>query len=185
MRAAPLLLLCSLASPSWASPAPMLEEEARHAVQALAGALQKEMKAAMDNGGPLAAVASCNAQALPLTGQISQQQGLVIQRTALRVRNPANTADAWEQQVLERFLERQQAGEPLKGMSFSEIVEENGQRVFRMLQAIPTQPQCLVCHGDQLEPELAATIDRLYPKDQARGFHKGDLRGAFSIRRAM
>lgn len=185
MRAAPLLLLCSLVSPSWASPAPVLEAEARHAVQALAGALQKEMKTAMDNGGPLAAVASCNAQALPLTSQISQQQGLVIQRTALRVRNPANSPDAWEQRALEHFLARQQAGETLKGMSFSEIVEENGQRVFRMLQAIPTQPQCLGCHGDQLDAELENKINQLYPNDQARGFRAGDLRGAFSIRRTF
>jgi len=185
MRAASLLLLCSLTSPGWASPAPLLATEARHAVQALAGALQSEMQEAMAQGGPLAAVRSCNAEAIPLTARIAREQGLQIGRTALRVRNPANSPDPWERRVLERFLQRQQAGEPLKGMSFSEVVEENGQRVFRLLQAIPTQPQCLGCHGENLEPALQHAIDSLYPADQARGFRAGDLRGAFSVRRVL
>ncbi|WP_210397290.1 Tll0287-like domain-containing protein [Motiliproteus sediminis] len=181
----PLLFGALASSLSWASPAPLLQSEARQAVQALAGRLQTEMKSAMQEGGPVQAIHACNTRALPLTEQISQEQGLEISRTALRVRNPENQPDAWEAQVLQRFLERQQAGEPLKGMTHSEIVEEEGRKVFRMLQAIPTQTQCLGCHGDQLDPKVADKIDGLYPEDKARGFKAGELRGAFSIRRVM
>lgn len=181
----PLLLGALVSSTSWASPAPLLQSEARQAVQALAGKLQTEMKSAMEAGGPVQAIGACNTEALPLTAQVSQEQGLQISRTALRVRNPDNTADAWEQRVLQSFIERQQAGEPLKGMMHSEIVEEEGRKVFRMLQAIPTQTQCLGCHGDKLDPKVAEKIDTLYPDDEARGFKAGELRGAFSIRRYM
>jgi len=185
MKTPALLLLSCLSFSLWASPAPLLEAEARHAVQALAGRLQEEMHAALNTGGAQAAIASCNAQALPLTEQISREQGLIIRRTALRVRNPANNPDPWETRVLESFVARQQVGQPLKGMSFSELVEENGQRYFRMLQAIPTQNQCLECHGSELAPEIEAKLNQLYPNDRARGFSAGDLRGAFSIRRLL
>ena len=40
-----------------------------------------------------------------------------------------------------------------------------------------TMPLCVNCHGQNLKPEVAQQIKKLYPDDQATGFHAGDLRG--------
>jgi hypothetical protein len=40
---------------------------------------------------------------------------------------------------------------------------------------------CLACHGESLEPAVAAKLAAAYPKDQATGFRAGDLRGAFWV----
>ena len=45
----------------------------------------------------------------------------------------------------------------------------------------PTALVCLTCHGADIEPDLKAEIDRIYPNDQAIGFTLGELRGAFTI----
>ena len=57
----------------------------------------------------------------------------------------------------------------------------DGQRTFRYMKAIGTQPVCTVCHGTSIAPEVTARLDALYPEDRARGFAVGDIRGAFSI----
>lgn len=53
---------------------------------------------------------------------------------------------------------------------------------LRLMKAIPTAE---ACQGHAVESELAALIDEYYPDDQAQGFEVGDLRGAFTPRRAV
>jgi hypothetical protein len=162
-----------------------LDASAKQAVKALGATLLNEIQGAMKAEGPLGAIKTCNLQALPLTAQISSQQQLDISRTALRIRNPANQADAWEQRVLQQFQARQASGEPLPGMMHSEVLEQDGRQIYRMMQAIPTQKSCLGCHGSDIAPELAQKLHALYPLDQATGFAEGELRGAFSVRKVM
>ncbi|WP_256574369.1 DUF3365 domain-containing protein [Pseudomonas sp. HAR-UPW-AIA-41] len=157
-----------------------LSEEARRLIAPLQQALQQSVQQAMQQGGALQAVASCQIQAPALTAAHSPAPWKVA-RTALRVRNPGNQPDVWEQQVLQRFSDRAAAGEPLPGMHEQAIVD--GQ--FRYMQAIPTGQPCLTCHGEKLSPELAAKLDSLYPADQARGFKLGELRGAFTLSRPL
>tara|TARA_R110002095_G_scaffold128894_2_gene111670 strand:+ start:623 stop:1210 length:588 start_codon:yes stop_codon:yes gene_type:complete len=161
------------------------DASAEQAVKALGGTLVNEIQGAVKKEGPLGAIATCNTQALPLTAQISSQQQLNISRTALRVRNPANQADAWEEGVLQQFKARQAKGEALQGMIYSEVVEQDGQQIYRMMQAIPTQKACLTCHGRDIAPEVAKKLHALYPLDKATGFVEGELRGAFSVRKVM
>ena len=60
------------------------------------------------------------------------------------------------------------------------VVElENGRHGYA--EPIVMQPLCLVCHGEILQPEIAARIAELYPDDRATGFKEGDLRGAFWV----
>ena len=183
--------LALIAAQGWAAPQAQvenlteLERQATQSIKALGAALQHEMKSAMKQGGPLSAIGACNTQAAPLTAKISDEQGLQIGRTAQRIRNPENRPDSWEAAVMEQFQQRQANGEPFKGMRFSEVVEQHGQREFRMMMAIPTQQGCLKCHGNELDPRLAEQLDQLYPEDQARGFSEGQLRGAFTVRKAL
>ena len=97
------------------------------------------------------------------------------------MRNPANEPDAWELTVLRDFEVRKAAGEDPGTLDHAEIVVADGQRTFRYMKAIGTQPVCTVCHGTTIAPEVTARLDALYPEDRARGFAVGDIRGAFSI----
>ncbi|HID49314.1 MAG TPA: DUF3365 domain-containing protein, partial [Chromatiales bacterium] len=103
--------------------------------------------------------------------------------TSLKVRNPNNEPDAWERKVLESFEQRKQQGEDVKKMEFAEVVTVDGKQEFRYMKAIPTGKVCLQCHGAQIKPEVEAVLKQEYPRDQARGFRQGDIRGAFTITR--
>ena len=67
----------------------------------------------------------------------------------------------------------------------SGIEDDQGQKTFRYMKAIPTGSLCLACHGDKLDPEVDAKLKALYPNDTARGFKEGDLRGAFTIAKPL
>lgn len=162
--------------------------EAREAVTALMQQLGQAMQQAMASGGPAAAIEVCRDRAPALTSELSRRHGWRITRVGTRVRNPLlGTPDAWEQQVLADFEARRQAGEPLKTMAFHAVVEEPAGPQFRYMKAIGVQPLCLTCHGDPAAiPEpVRAVLAREYPHDAATGYRAGDLRGAFSVKRAM
>ena len=116
MRKALLVLTLCLPLSGHAADSTALSEEARRLIIPLQQALQNSVQQAMQQGGPLQAVASCQVQAPILTAAHSPSPWQVG-RTALRLRNPANQPDAWEQEVLQRFAARAAAGEPLAGKS--------------------------------------------------------------------
>jgi len=64
-------------------------------------------------------------------------------------------------------------------MSYSEVMEQSGYRVYRMMQAIPTQKACLTCHGGNIDPEVAKKLDALYPSDKVREFAEGNSAQCF------
>ncbi len=142
--------------------------------------LMATVKAAMQADGPLNAVAACQLQA-PLIASEHSKAPWQVGRTSLLVRNPSNTADAWEQQVLGQFAQRAAAGEPVATLQHSEVVAGE----LRVMQAIAVGEPCLACHGKNLKPELTALLDQRYPQDQARGYELGALRGAFTLRRSL
>lgn len=174
-----LSLLASLAHAE-APDTQALQEEAASLIPPFQQQLLQTVKTAIAEGGPAQAVEACNLLAPQIAAQHSEAPWQVG-RTALKVRNPENAADAWERQVLERFAERAAAGEPLEQLRHGEVVGNE----FRYLQAIGTAQPCLGCHGERIDPALLSLIDQRYPDDQARGFSEGDLRGAFSLRRAL
>lgn len=179
-----LLLLCAaLPALSWAA-APLdsdrLAAEAASLIPPFQQQLLQTVQQAVASGGPTAAVEACQVLAPQIAEQHSQSPWR-IGRTALRLRNPANQADAWERQVLEDFARRSQAGEPLAQMRQAAVV--NGEH--RYMQAIATGEPCLACHGSQIKAPVAALLDQRYPQDQARGFQLGELRGAFTLRRPI
>ena len=153
----------------------------REAIKSFAGSLQKQLKSAMTDGGPTAAIEVCNIAAPEIAQTASVTHGWSVGRTSLKLRNPDNAPDAWELAVLRDFEDRKAAGEAPGSIDHAEIVVGDGQRTFRYMKAIGTQPVCIVCHGTSIAPEVTAKLDALYPEDRARGFSVGDIRGAFSI----
>ena len=94
--------------------------------------------------------------------------------------------DIWQKllilkKVLNRFAAELAAGKSIDKLSHSEII--NGE--FRYMQAIGMGEACTACHGQDIKPEVKTVIDQKYPYDEATGFTVGDLRGAFSLRRAV
>ena len=83
--------------------------------------------------------------------------------------------------MLEQFAQRAAAGEPVQQLSHGEVVAGE----YRYMQAIGTAEACLGYHGENIKPELLHLLDKHYPQDQARGFREGDLRGAFTLSRAL
>ena len=135
-------------------------DASREAIKSFAGALQEQLMSATAVGGPTAAIEVCKIAAPDIAEEAS---------------------DVWELAALQDFEARKAAGEHPDTLDRAEFVVSGGQRTFRYLKAISTQPVCTLCHGAGIAPEVTARLAALYPDDQARGFEVGDIRGAFSI----
>ncbi|WP_295455719.1 DUF3365 domain-containing protein [uncultured Thiodictyon sp.] len=169
-------------APTPAAAAAPNAEQAKALIQQFAGTLKGELETAMKAGGPTSAIAVCNARAPAIAAELSAKSGWKVARVSLKPRNAkTGQPDAWEQQVLTRFEERKAAGEAVDTLAFGAVVEGDGSKQFRFMKAIPTGEVCLACHGSAISHEVAATLDRAYPGDRARGYAVGDIRGAFSL----
>ena len=140
--------------------------------------LQKAMK---EEGGAVHAVSVCNTSAGSVTDDYAKKNNFELKRISLKNRNADNVPDEWETNILKEFEKRKSTGEAVATLDHAEVVETDGKRQIRYVKAIGTAPLCLTCHGATLAAPVANKIDELYPKDLARGFKAGDIRGAFSI----
>ncbi len=174
-----------LAAPAMAEEDPKaLAAEAREIVQGFFKELKGELVSAMKAGGPANAVDVCHKKAQEITKK-HNKDGWKVGRTALKLRNPKNAPDAWEKAVLEEFEKKIAEGADPKTLVKFGIVEQDGQKVFRFMKAIPVGKPCLNCHGEKVDPELYKKIKAYYPEDQAIGFKLGQLRGAFTLSRPL
>ena len=167
------------------------DDYAQHAAESRATAmkfmraLKGELQQGMQAGGPVNAIDVCKLHAPGIAESMSVKKGWDIGRTSLKVRNPDNVPDTWELSVLEEFEERKRAGEDPKELEHYEAVEKNDKQVFRYMKAIVTAELCVACHGADIAPIVVTKLDDLYPRDEARGFKVGDIRGAFTIARPL
>lgn len=162
-----------------------LADQAQASVAAYAAALKGELSSAMQAGGPLQAIEVCNTRAPAIAKEISLQQDMRVSRVSERNRNPGNAPSEWQATVLQEFQARLTAGEDAASLAWHDVSETDAGREFRFMQAIPTAPLCLACHGETIAPPVAAKIAELYPDDKATGFNEGDLRGAFVVTRLL
>lgn len=143
--------------------------------------LKTELGAAIEKGGPVAAIEVCRSRAPAIAARLSAESGARVGRTALRVRNAGNAPDDLERAVLEQFAGDLAAGRVEGPLEAAFEIKREGGIERHYMRAIPTEALCLTCHGETLAPELAAAIAREYPGDQATGFKLGELRGAFRV----
>lgn len=155
--------------------------QSKAAVKEFMGQLKGELQTAMKAGGPTMAIDVCKDKAPKIASSLSAKYGWKIARTSLKTRNPGNTPDAWETEVLKKFEERKSNGEAVKPMAYFEEVSTQDGKSFRFMKAIPTGKVCLACHGTNIAPNVAAKLKENYPEDKATGFKLGDIRGAFTI----
>ena len=187
MRAVSILVLGTVLVASTAlaqqqSAVPSEVVASREAAQKFGATLKEALQQALQSGGPVNGIAVCHEKAGQIAADLGQKQGMLIGRTSLKIRNPANAPDNWELAVLKQFEARKAQGEPADKLEFFAVIDDDqGQKTFRYMKAIPTAALCLNCHGEHLSPEVDAKLKELYPADQARGFKEGDLRGAFTL----
>lgn len=171
----PLTVVAQEAQPAEASLGD-LTVEARTKVKAFGKQLKQTLKQTLQSEGAISAVTVCNLEAPAIAESVSTE-GWKVSRTALKVRNPANRPELWEQEVLKTFETRLANGTDPKTLEYADVVNKE----FRYMKAIPTGAVCLACHGSEMNPQLQQHIKSLYPQDQATGFSVGELRGAFSL----
>jgi hypothetical protein len=137
---------------------------------------------ALKEGGPKGAIGACNTLAPELNNKLSEESTFEIARTAMKVRNPENTPDAWELKGLEAFQKEIALGSDPKKMEIYDVaVTSEGQSLFRYMRPIVMSEPCLICHGPSVTQELKSEIAQYYPDDKATGYNIGELRGAFSL----
>lgn len=140
--------------------------------------LGKNLMAAIQNKGTVGALEFCNLSAIPLTDSASKLQNAHIKRVSDKARNPSNKANENELAYINEAKELLMKGED----AHAYFEEENGLK--RGFYPIITNAMCLQCHGQpetDIETSTLAAIDRLYPKDQAKGYGLNELRGLFVV----
>ncbi|TQV66921.1 DUF3365 domain-containing protein [Exilibacterium tricleocarpae] len=154
----------------------LLSKEARQQVSHFAAELKTTLQTGMASGGPVPAVKLCQLEA-PKIAARRGDGGWQVGRTSLKTRNPDNAPDAWELATLKLFEQRKAAGENIATLEATRMTDTE----FRYMKAIPTGGLCVACHGETLSTPVVEVLNRLYPQDRARGFKKGDIRGAFTL----
>ncbi|NOX19146.1 MAG: DUF3365 domain-containing protein [Chlorobi bacterium] len=160
-------------------------ETARKIVKDFSKILKSELTTGMRNGGAVNAISVCSVKAPEIAKQLSDSTDWQVGRTSLKIRNIKNKPDEWEKTVLEKFENELKEGTDVKTLEYSETVEENGVKYFRYMKAIPTGGVCLNCHGSKIKEPVKKKIEELYPEDKAVGFKKGDIRGAFTLKKKL
>jgi hypothetical protein len=186
IRSLAVLLMGALLSPLIANAAdeamwPEWVGKSRDLSTQLGKELKAELGAAIEKGGPVAAIDVCRSRAPAIAARLSAESGARVGRTALKVRNSGNAPDDLERAVLEQFAGDLASGRVEGPLEAAFEIKREGGIERHYLRAIPTEALCLTCHGETLAPELAAAIAREYPNDQATGFKLGELRGAFRV----
>lgn len=162
----------------------------RAAGEAAIGTIGKKLVTALNTalaaGGPEAAVAACQTQALPLTGEkLADPPTLVsVKRTSLRLRNPANAPDAAERLALDLVAKLVADGQALPPVLVQRIQPAGPTKPeWRVYRPIATKAECLVCHGDPAtqSPALRTALQTRYPADAATGYAADQWRGLFRV----
>lgn len=161
-----------------------LEQQATEKIVIFATNLKSELVAAIQRGGLEEGIRICHHRA-PEIAEASSSAGWQLERTSLKLRNPDNAPDNWEQSVLQQFQRRFENGESVQNMTASTTVDNQQEKVYRYMQAIAVDGVCLACHGQNIAPETRIMLEKYYPEDQATGFRAGDLRGAFSLTKRL
>ncbi len=161
-------------------------QDARKVVGQLQSALAGVLLERIKTSGPEAAIGVCKDIAPAKASELSRATGWRVSRVSLKVRNPLlGMPDGWEAARLAEFDQRAAAGENPATLEQSEIVQEGGQRYFRYVKALPVQPLCTNCHGENVAAAVKAKLSAEYPHDQATGYREGMVRGAVSIKRPL
>lgn len=150
------------------------KEQGTYLAKQMYFALLQHVNKAINEKGLPEAVTYCNHNALHITDSLSSNFGINAKRTSLKIRNPKNAPDSLEKQILLMYQQTQ----------FNKPVIYAMKDSVRFFTPIYIADFCLTCHGvpnQSIPQEVAATINKLYPKDEAKNYQLYDIRGVWSI----
>jgi hypothetical protein len=153
-------------------------DKGQELTQATFDTLSKTLQNAIAERGIAGAIEFCNIEALPITDSKISQNVWEIKRTSLKVRNPLNEPNEFEQHMLAKFHRAADSGGELNNEL---LVRGDTVHFFRPIKLMPL---CANCHGnkDLLQPDVLAKLNELYPNDKATGYSPGDLRGMWHVK---
>ncbi len=143
------------------------------------GTLIQHLNSAIDEGGTEHAVQFCNLKAMEVTDSISRYYDCVLSRISDRNRNPENSITIESDK---NIWNHYKSG--MKSKSGGDTVINNQGRIVYYRPILIGMPTCLKCHGKpaiDIDANTLVSIDSLYPKDLAKNYEKGDLRGLWKI----
>ena len=152
--------------------------QAQQKAMQLGKTLKQNLLQAVKAGGLPNGVQVCKEIAPAIAAELSTD-GWQVGRTALKVRNPQNRADRWEQSSLMAMVEGLEEGLEPGALAMVHVDEAAGK--YRFMAPIMADGLCLNCHGASLAEPVKEAINQQYPNDEATGFAAGDLRGAFTV----
>lgn len=155
-------------------------QEGRKIARATFQTLNSNLQNAISVGGITHALQFCSAEAIPLTDSLSAHHNVSIRRASHKPRNPYNTADLLEAYVIKKYIDKLESNKELQPVTYA-----NKNSITFHAPIIITNQLCLNCHGQpgkDISESNLATIQELYPEDQATGFSMGELRGVWTIR---
>lgn len=138
------------------------------ATKKLGSTMKERVLGAMKEGGTVAAIPACQADAPTLTAAAGSET-VTVGRSSSKLRNPANAGPDWVQDWLQDNGDKR--FDEVTGTS--DIVDGEA----RLIRPIQVAPGCLACHGSNLDAETQSALSAAYPQDQATGYAAGDLRG--------
>lgn len=143
---------------------------ADNARSAMFDALFARLSSAIQAHGAAGAIEVCATEAPRIAATVAEEHEVRIGRTALRLRNPDNTAPVWADMILPE--------DPTETV----VMKDRAGRLG-VLTPIHLKTTCLQCHGprEDLAPDVIDELRRRYPLDEATGFAVGDLRGWFWV----
>jgi hypothetical protein len=189
MRNASVLLLigfvvtgCERAQPAGRT---VTDEEAAstgaETARSLREGLVRRLTAALDSAGPAGAIEVCAIEAMPLADSITRAagNGITVRRTSDRVRNPANSPDEGDLEMLAMFEADLAAGRPLPGHR----LQSAGSDTVRYYEPLRIMPLCVQCHGPagEMDADVRRVLAERYPQDAAVGYREGDFRGLIRV----
>lgn len=140
--------------------------------------LGKNLMGTIQNQGTLKALEFCNEKAIHLTDSMSTKFNAIIRRVSDKPRNQDNLANNREKEVIEIYKKVL-----IDSLDINPITEKNKDKI-QFYYPIITNGMCLQCHGkprEQINTEVLASLDKLYPKDKAIGYSESEIRGIWSI----
>lgn len=152
-------------------------QEGMQAIKLLGKTLKTQLKEKLqlDSNGT-AAINFCSTQAQALTQQVNDTlaaKHIKVRRTSLALRNPANQADATDIKIMKQFKSRIEHKSSIAMLPVTVKMEET----TRVYKPLVVGAVCLKCHGENIAPSIAQTIEATYPTDKAVGMKLGDFRG--------
>jgi len=142
--------------------------------------LTSHLQEALSGGDLSAAISYCNLNALPITDSLAKKYNAAIRRVSLKTRNPKNQPNEMERTLLDAYVYNQE-----QGLSLTDNVQKLDEAVFLYNKPIVIKNAlCLNCHGkkgETLSDETLLQLVKLYPNDEATGYHINDFRGMWSV----